>query len=183
MTYYDPESGKVYTDESAAYEAYSISSIQDNSIVREKTIENEDDYYYGWTICNGNEEFSIEETTRDEWESFKSGYEVGIDKYGLEGIELSEENVDKALGLSDDSTDSRQERSESIDSFLYSVEVTAPDGYVNFRKGTGTDFEIISPLSNGEVLPVYEEGSDGKWLKVEYQGNTGWVAASQVTKR
>lgn len=137
MTYYDPESGKVYTDESAAYEAYSISSIQDNSIVREKTIENEDDYYYGWTICNGNEEFSIEETTRDEWESFKSGYEVGIDKYGLEGIELSEENVDKAL----------------------------------------------APLSNGEVLPVYEEDSDGKWLKVEYQGNTGWVAASQVTKR
>ena len=67
--------------------------------------------------------------------------------------------------------------------YSYPVEVTAPDGYVNLRNGAGTDNEIITPISNGETLLVYEETNGGKWLKVEYQGNEGWVAASQVTKK
>ena len=67
------------------------------------------------------------------------------------------------------------------DNALYSVEVTAPDGYVNFRKGAGTDKEIIREISNGGVLSVIEE--NGKWLKAEYNGETGYVAKSQVTKK
>ncbi len=64
---------------------------------------------------------------------------------------------------------------------LYYVQVTAPDGYVNFRTGAGTDFGIITTISNGEILEVYIDNGD--WLCVEYDDRTGWVAASQVTRQ
>ncbi len=66
---------------------------------------------------------------------------------------------------------------------LYSVTVAAPDGYVNFRTGPGTDQNIIMPILNEEILPVYEESADGRWLYTEYQGSLGWVDSSQVAKK
>ena len=63
---------------------------------------------------------------------------------------------------------------------LYTVSVTAPDGYVNLREGAGTEFDIIMEIDNGEMLPVYEE--NGSWLYTEFGQNSGWVAASQVTR-
>lgn len=42
---------------------------------------------------------------------------------------------------------------------IYYVTVTAPDGYVNLRKGAGTDSEILLKINNDTVLPVYEEGT------------------------
>ena len=69
---------------------------------------------------------------------------------------------------------------ESEGTILYSVVVSAPDGYVNFRKGPGTDYDIIKPVNNGEVMDVIEE--DEKWYKVIYDNQTGYVAKSQMTK-
>lgn len=63
---------------------------------------------------------------------------------------------------------------------LYFVTVSAPDGYVNFRKGPGTDYEIIQAIDNGENMSVVED--NGKWLKVVYNRQEGYVAASQVKK-
>ncbi len=65
------------------------------------------------------------------------------------------------------------------DKYLYTAIVSAPDGYVNFRKGAGLDYDIISEITNGEKLPVLSK--DGKWLQVKYGGEVGWVAKSQVT--
>lgn len=64
-----------------------------------------------------------------------------------------------------------------------SIVVSAPDGYVNFRTGPGTEYDIITPISNGVVLPVYEIVNTGKsqWVKTFFQGRTGWVALSQAT--
>ena len=68
--------------------------------------------------------------------------------------------------------------------------VNAPDGYVNLRKGPGTEHEIIRELYNGEELTVdmLEDAtaSNGKkWKHVYYYDQDdyiyeGWVIASQI---
>ncbi len=65
---------------------------------------------------------------------------------------------------------------------IYFVEVTAPDGYVNMREGSGTQYDIITPIYNGSFLRVYEETDDRKWLLVTMEDFEGWVASSQVTR-
>lgn len=65
--------------------------------------------------------------------------------------------------------------------------VTAPDGYVNFRTGPGTTYDIIMPLSNGVRLMVTGvDSTNNNWLSVVYYdslGNQymGWVNRTQVT--
>ena len=64
--------------------------------------------------------------------------------------------------------------------------VAAPDGYVNFRTGPGTGYDIIMPLYNGEELLVTGgEGGNSNWITVVYydiNGNRyeGWVNKTQV---
>ncbi|XME04131.1 protein kinase domain-containing protein [Lachnospiraceae bacterium C1.1] len=71
------------------------------------------------------------------------------------------------------------------------VTPAASDGFVNLREGPGTEYDIITPVYNGEELELsgYEEYStEGrKWLYVYYyesDGNMleGYVAASQVRR-
>lgn len=85
------------------------------------------------------------------------------------------------------SVDSYNEAQETITEYYYAY-VNAPDGYVNLRTGPGTEYDIICPIPNGEVLELYNEeatASNGKkWVKVAYYvdggWNTGWVIASQI---
>ncbi len=65
---------------------------------------------------------------------------------------------------------------------LYSVTVDAPDDYVNLREGPGTDYGIIMEIRNGVVLNIYDEFERGRWLYTQYQGEYGWIAASQVRR-
>ncbi len=65
---------------------------------------------------------------------------------------------------------------------IYSVTVSAPDGYVNFRTGPGTDYDIIMPINNGIELNVFEESNNQRWLRIFYDSRSGWIAASQVSK-
>lgn len=64
------------------------------------------------------------------------------------------------------------------------VIVAAPDGYVNFRTGPGTNYEIVMPIYNGEELWVVGEEPGTNWIQVKYLGNegyiTGWVNKTQV---
>ncbi len=88
------------------------------------------------------------------------------------------EDLDESEG---DETITDEELSEENDNIeLYKVEVAASDGYVNFRTGAGTDYEIICEIYNGEQLSIYEEAGD--WLCTEYADTKGWIAASQVEK-
>ncbi len=132
---------------------------------------------------------SIEEA-RMLMEKYEKEYE---DVLG-EGLRITGENIRKELelplsvvyGFEPVSTTSSEAESvstmENADSPIYQVKVTAPDGYVNFRQSPGTDAQIISQITNGTLLSVYEENSEKTWLRTENGGISGWIAASQVTR-
>lgn len=61
------------------------------------------------------------------------------------------------------------------------VKVDAPDGYVNFRTGHGTDYAIISEIHNGVELEIVETDSSKKWIAVWYDNQFGWISRSQVS--
>ena len=68
----------------------------------------------------------------------------------------------------------------------YYVVVSASDGGCNFRYGPGVEYgQIISDMiPNGTVLHVTREANaaNGKpWGFVAYNGNSGWIALSQVS--
>lgn len=47
---------------------------------------------------------------------------------------------------------------------------------VNMRTGASLDHEIITELRGGETLYVVDHNADASWVKVQVEGNTGWVA-------
>ena len=47
---------------------------------------------------------------------------------------------------------------------------------VNMRTGAGLDNSIITELRGGEMVYVTDVNSDGSWVKVQVEDNTGWVA-------
>lgn len=67
----------------------------------------------------------------------------------------------------------------------YEVVVSAPDGYVNFRYGPDTGYDIITQIPNGTYLTIEALGDEQRdhdyhWGQTEYNGHYGWVALSQV---
>lgn len=100
--------------------------------------------------------------------------------YGCESFLIADhQNGNITINMDDYRTNRKNDKSDGKDP-LYTVKVTAPDGYVNFREGPGTDYEIIAPVSNGAEMSVLSD--EGRWIKVKYDGKKGWVAASQVTR-
>ena len=61
------------------------------------------------------------------------------------------------------------------------VKVNAPDGYVNFRTGPGTNYPIITPINNGTEFEVCKIDSSEKWWGVYYNNQFGWISKSQVS--
>jgi len=47
---------------------------------------------------------------------------------------------------------------------------------VNMRTGAGLGNDIITELRGGELVYVTDHNEDASWVKVEVEGNTGWVA-------
>ena len=87
----------------------------------------------------------------------------------------SEENEEDAYAEEDYEEDvceeeSGNEKEDDLES-LYIVQVAAPDGYVNFREGARTDYDIICEIYNGEQVSVYEDAGD--WLNIEYADEWG----------
>lgn len=77
---------------------------------------------------------------------------------------------------------------EYTDDHEYFV-VKAPDGYVNLRTGPGTDYDVITPIKNGEFIRSLDEEAPAKngkmWVKVAWYDDghvEGWVIGSQVQK-
>lgn len=115
--------------------------------------------------------FHVDGTTVRPYYSYQNFCRVLEGDTDVEKSGSSQENMENAI--SDDMV--------LPEGCLYYAQVTAPDGYVNFRSGAGEDFGIISTIENGEILEVYIDNGD--WLCVEYDDRTGWVAASQVTRQ
>ena len=107
--------------------------------------------------------------------------QYNMTKDSVEKIATDNESNDYSLNDMGDPGDMTDE--ELTEESTY-VTVTAPDGYVNLRQGPGTNYDIIMPIQNGEVMEVQDQTEDGKWLKIAYWYEDGWcegyVAASQT---
>lgn len=51
---------------------------------------------------------------------------------------------------------------------------------LNLRSGPGTQFESLGVLATRSTLKVLGRNGDTSWLRVEYAGNTGWVALAYL---
>ncbi|MBP0960834.1 MAG: SH3 domain-containing protein, partial [Oscillospiraceae bacterium] len=51
---------------------------------------------------------------------------------------------------------------------------------LNFRKGPGTDHEIICVLPKGTSVIVYGEDENDRWGMTEYKGQKGWICLDYV---
>ena len=51
---------------------------------------------------------------------------------------------------------------------------------LNFRKGPGTDNEIICVLPKGTSVVVYGEDENDRWGMTEYKGQKGWICLDYV---
>lgn len=114
----------------------------------------------------------------DDWASNDSNEVLGSNT----DVSLKENSVDN----SDEEDGDYYYNASEYENYkaLYYVTVNAPDGYVNFREGPGTDYDIIETFSNGETLDVVSD--EGRWLEIAYFDDNdrviyGWVASSQVT--
>ena len=98
--------------------------------------------------------------------------------------ENTEEKVSNESQIEGESTtDDEYFEQTSNEPQLFSVLVSADDGYVNMRTGPDTEYAIITPISNGITLPVFERSSNGRWYRTEYENKSGWIAASQVASQ
>ena len=130
--------------------------------------------YTPWCDAIENVSFSSEAemTSNDDW--YDSDDEITSNDDSYDSDDLYE---------NDDGDDSDNVQGEMIwEEETWGVKVNAPDGYVNFRIGPGTNYSIITPINNGVELEVYETDSSGKWLKVYYNNQFGWVSKSQVSE-
>lgn len=56
------------------------------------------------------------------------------------------------------------------------VEVLAtPTGYLNVRRGPGTNFEKIGEIKPGEIYDLVSEDRQNGWYEIKLSGGTGWV--------
>ncbi|WP_026523338.1 zinc ribbon domain-containing protein [Butyrivibrio sp. MB2005] len=136
----------------------------------------------------GQEEADIDEDTEDtagvstsditevnEAESQGNGKEKNDN--GIENLEVDEHDTTV------DEENTIPGYMENLPAILFSVRVAAPDGYVNFRDGAGTDYYIITPYNNGTILDVIDltEVNGKTWYQcIDSLLQIGWVASSQV---
>ena len=60
-----------------------------------------------------------------------------------------------------------------------SMYVNSSNG-LNLRKGPGTNYRTVSNIPNGREVDVVD--TDGDWVKVEYQGKTGFVSKQYLSE-
>jgi uncharacterized protein YraI len=51
---------------------------------------------------------------------------------------------------------------------------------LNLRSGPGTEFVSLGVLATRSTLKVLGRNGDASWLRVEYAGQTGWVALAYL---
>jgi uncharacterized protein YraI len=51
---------------------------------------------------------------------------------------------------------------------------------INLREGPGTSYKTIANIPNGSKLDIV--GTDDEWVKVSYEGKTGYVSKQYLTE-
>lgn len=101
MSFYDSSSKKVYLDSGMSFEGYEVYSVRDGELILEAEIfEGDTDEPYYRRDETG--EYNISSADMD---AFRSGFNAGLEKYGVKGTDLTKENVDKEFGTGDGSED------------------------------------------------------------------------------
>lgn len=54
---------------------------------------------------------------------------------------------------------------------------------LNVRSGRGKGYPIIGSLSKGQTVKVYNNSLDDNWVKIKFNGSTGYVSASFIKKK
>ncbi|MGL5316271.1 MAG: SH3 domain-containing protein [Peptostreptococcaceae bacterium] len=73
-----------------------------------------------------------------------------------------------------------QENSNSSSSQVIDKKGTVKASTLNVRSGAGTNYSVITKLSNGAVVNLVEKSNNG-WYKVKLSnGSTGWVSCSYI---
>jgi len=63
---------------------------------------------------------------------------------------------------------------------LISATVTADA--LNMREGPGADNTLITTLHKGDRFTILEEYDNTAWVKIEYNGRTGFVHSDYITR-
>lgn len=112
MSFYDSENKNVYLDTSMTFESYEIYSINDGKLVLEKSIGSDEmGEFYDFT--NYPDTPAISESDIN---AFRSGFNAGLEKYGIKGMELTKENIDKELGTNVETGNKSKENKSDVDS-------------------------------------------------------------------
>ena len=53
---------------------------------------------------------------------------------------------------------------------------------LNMREGPGADNALVMTLHKGNVLTILEKSEETRWLKVEYDGKSGYVHGDYITE-
>lgn len=64
----------------------------------------------------------------------------------------------------------------SSNSLIGKTTINSSIGYLNFRRGNGLDYSIISKIPTGTKVDVL--GKQGAWYKVKFNGEIGWIYSS-----
>ena len=63
------------------------------------------------------------------------------------------------------------------------VAMAPGDTPVNVRRGPGADFASIGMLRPGDSTPITGKSPDGRWWRIRYKGQPGWVSVSVAPVR
>lgn len=61
----------------------------------------------------------------------------------------------------------------------YCVKLKDPNSFLNLRKGAGADKPSIGRLHEGDIVEPLEDEKNG-WIKIEFDGKTGFVLSSRL---
>ncbi|MFC4404016.1 N-acetylmuramoyl-L-alanine amidase [Gracilibacillus xinjiangensis] len=67
----------------------------------------------------------------------------------------------------------------SMSFVIYAKEAYINGEQLNVRSGPGTAFDAIGKVNPPDVYPILKETED--WVKIDYNGQTGWVSKDYVT--
>ena len=62
------------------------------------------------------------------------------------------------------------------------ISATVISDALNMREGPGADNALITTLHKGDKFTILEEYDGSKWVKIEYNGKTGFVHSDYITR-
>ena len=102
MDYYDSDEHKIHESQRLTFEGYRTYVIEEEKLVLETSVgESDSENPYYRQDKDGNQT----NITAEEMEAARNSFKAGLEKYGIKGVEITQENINSVLGLSSDNTE------------------------------------------------------------------------------